>query len=49
VVAETEDRLVLLLGPHDLANCNGSPERLADAIARAVEQHQLGWADPAPA
>lgn len=41
VLADLGDELNVLLGPEDLAGCEGSPERLAGAIAWAAERR--GW------
>ena len=43
IVAETTRGFVPLLFPTDLEVCDGAPDRLIDAIARAVEAHQLAW------
>lgn len=43
VVADTDQGLVLLMGPVDLERCNSSPDQLSAALARAAEQHQLDW------
>ncbi len=37
VVAETHDGFVLVLDPHDLAECDGSPEQLVTAIRTKAE------------
>jgi len=43
VVADTDRGLVALLGPDEIDDCRGSPQRLSDAISRAAERHQLQW------
>lgn len=43
IVAETSRGVVPLLFPTDLEACGGAPDRLIDAIERAVEAHQLAW------
>lgn len=43
VVADTDDRLILLLGPDDLHACAGSPERLVEALTDAAERDHLDW------
>jgi len=43
IIADTDAGLVPLLGPDDIEACHGSPLRLAEALARAAERHQLGW------
>jgi hypothetical protein len=43
VVADTDRGHVLLLEPDDIDGCNGSPQRLADALAGAAERHRLQW------
>ena len=45
VVAETEAGLVCLLGPAELASCNGSGERLIEAIESAGSRASLAWPD----
>ncbi len=44
VVAETDQGLVLLLGPEELAVCDGLPNRLAHSLALAAERQHLAWA-----
>ena len=43
VVAETTDGIVLLLGPDELAACRRSPDRLLEAVERAVTRFGLSW------
>ena len=43
VVAETERGIVRLLGPSDLDVCDGSVDRLVDAVERALEREGLTW------
>jgi len=43
VVAQTESGFVLLLGPEQLAHCEGSPARLVDALTSAALQVGLTW------
>ncbi|MGB8860224.1 MAG: hypothetical protein WCC60_13245 [Ilumatobacteraceae bacterium] len=43
VVAETDGGNVLLLSPADLDACDGSIDRLVDAIERAAERLGLVW------
>jgi len=43
VLAETDGAIVVLLGPSELDACRGSVERLADAIAVAVDARALRW------
>lgn len=43
VVAETNDGVVVLLGPDELAACHGSPEHLVASIEGAVDAHGLAW------
>lgn len=43
VVAETAAGVVLLLGPDELAACDGSTSRLTAAIEDAVARAGLGW------
>jgi len=43
VVADTDNGLIRLLGPDELAACGASPERLEEAITQAAKDHQLGW------
>jgi hypothetical protein len=45
VVAETDQGLTVLLGPDQLADCDGSVEELAAAIEVAVEAAGLAWPD----
>ena len=41
VVAETDDGVVVLLGPDDLESCEASPARLIDAVRHAAEERDL--------
>ena len=41
VVADTDQGFILLLGPDDVDACAGSPERLVDALTRAVQSNHL--------
>jgi hypothetical protein len=43
VVVDTDHGLYLLLGPEDLAACQASPDRLAEALTFAAEEHGLDW------
>jgi len=43
VVADSDAGLVVLLGPAELDACDGSPERLVDAVLAAAAEHGLGW------
>ncbi|CAN5599415.1 hypothetical protein BH10ACT3_BH10ACT3_18400 [soil metagenome] len=43
VAAQTDDRIVVLLDASRLEECDGSPERLVDALTAAAAEHQLGW------
>jgi len=43
VVAETDAGHVLLLTPADLEACDGSIDRLTEAIAQAATRLHLGW------
>jgi hypothetical protein len=43
LIAVTEDGLVPLLGPDDIAACGGSVDQLLDATERALERTNLGW------
>ena len=43
VMAETDEGLVLLLGPDDLDRCAGSVEHLADALTSAATRLDLDW------
>jgi hypothetical protein len=47
VVAETDQGVVLLLGPDALDACAASPERLVAAIEDAVGEAGLRWPDAA--
>jgi hypothetical protein len=47
VFAETPGGMVLLLGPEPLERCEGSPQRLLEALESAVEQRGLEWSQPA--
>jgi hypothetical protein len=47
VAAETDQGVVLLLGPDALDACGGSGERLVAAIEDAVVEAGLRWPDPA--
>jgi hypothetical protein len=45
VAAEmADDGVVVLLGPEELERCDGSPDRLVDAITQAVAGAGLTWA-----
>ena len=44
VVAETDTRRVVLLSPDDLAACEGSIDRLVEAIERSADRLGLSWA-----
>ena len=46
VVAETDAGHVLLLTPADLEACDGSIDRLVEAIGQAANRLDLGWASP---
>lgn len=46
VLVETATDAVHLLGPEDIAACQGSPGQLVDAILAAVARQALSW--PAP-
>ena len=46
VIAETEHGLKVLLSPAGLDNCNGSIDRLVDAITAAAERLELTWRQP---
>lgn len=43
VVAETDTGHVLVLGPADIEACDGSVDRLVDAITEAVARVGLDW------
>ncbi|CAN5674930.1 hypothetical protein BH10ACT3_BH10ACT3_18150 [soil metagenome] len=43
VAAQTDDRIVVLIDAAGVERCDGSPERLADALTAAAADHQLGW------
>ncbi len=43
VVADTENGLILLLGPDELTACGASPDRLVEALTDAAEKQQLSW------
>ena len=43
VVAETDHGLRLLLGPDELDDCEGSPERLVAAIDHAIHDKNFAW------
>ena len=43
VLAHTDQGLVLLLGPEDLAACAGDPDRLRTAIEGAADAASLTW------
>jgi hypothetical protein len=47
VVAETDDGIVELLEATDLEHCQGSPQRLIDAIEKAAARLGLDWSTPA--
>jgi hypothetical protein len=46
VLAETAEGVVLLLSPDDLDACDGSIDRLVDAIERSASRHALTWPTP---
>jgi hypothetical protein len=46
VVAETSTGRLLLLAPDDLDACDGSIDRLVDAIERSAIRLELKWATP---
>lgn len=46
VVAETDAGHVLMLGTAELAACDGSPDRLVEALEAAAARLGLGWPDP---
>jgi hypothetical protein len=46
VVAETDDGIVELLEATDLAHCQGSPQRLIEAVENAAVRLGLGWSTP---
>jgi hypothetical protein len=48
VVATTDRGEVLLLGPQELEACDGSAERLVEAIEAAVARCGLDWPTPEP-
>ncbi len=43
VVAETDAGVVVLLGPDDLARCEGSPQRLVTALEERAGAAGLAW------
>jgi hypothetical protein len=43
VVGETDTGHMVLLGPGDLDACNGSIDRLVDAIEQAAARLGLAW------
>ena len=43
VVAQTGDRIVVLLDGARLENCSGSPEQLVEALTAAAAERQLDW------
>ena len=43
VVADTDGGLVVLLGPDELAACDGSPDELVAALERRVGDAGLTW------
>ena len=43
VLAETDDVLTLLLGPKELDECQGSSEKLSNAINAAVQLRGFSW------
>jgi hypothetical protein len=43
VIAETENGLVVLLGPDAVKECEGSAKRLVDSISSAAENQGLLW------
>lgn len=46
VLATTEAAHMVLLGPDELAACEGSPEGLVEAIERAAADRSLVWSAP---
>jgi hypothetical protein len=43
VFADTDQGLVMLLGPEDLVACHASPDELAAALTRAADNNHLTW------
>lgn len=43
VVAETTDGIVHLLMPADLDGCDGSVDRLVEALDEAIRRERLTW------
>jgi hypothetical protein len=43
VVADTDQGLVVLLGPTELDLCDSSPELLITAVTEAARRHELDW------
>ena len=43
MVAQTDDDLVVLLGPGELAACRASPAEMEAALIRAAEDFGLRW------
>jgi hypothetical protein len=43
VLADTDQGLVVLMGPADLERCESSPDKLSAALADAAELHHLRW------
>ena len=46
VLAETADGMVMLLGPDELDRCQGSIDRLVEAVEAAVDRQGLTWPQP---
>lgn len=46
VVADTDHGLVVLLGPAELEGCDGSIDRLVEAIEAAASRLGLAWPEP---
>jgi hypothetical protein len=46
VLVETATDTIHLLGPEDIAACQGSPGQLVDAILAAVARQALSWPVP---
>ena len=43
VLAETDEGMVILVGPDGLESCAGSVDLLVEAIEQAVERESLAW------
>lgn len=43
VLAQTDDGLMLLLGPDDIERCEGEPAALLQAVRDAVDDSDLRW------